>query len=321
MIINKNFCKKAIKKGMTILKSPVDYCRGYAALNELVSSKKNDEVIFFLVTPIGSNVYGLASLDAYREENPGKKVVVIGSKENEQIIRSYCQIDRVILLEPESDQYRALICFANSTKLSAKGVRQGVLNVMPKVRTKAPGDPDTMRQQRLTVFHLREDAPITYHGIEKQPVTAISNFSEIKNRVVILNPYSNSMPYITLSLYEGICEKLLGGGYDVYTNLVGDQAPIRGSKTLRCSISELYSIACEIPLIVSARSGILDFLITSNVNMFVIYENVTKTSCYDSYRLSTWKCKGKVKEIYVGNKQALNGVQEKFCAFLNDLNM
>lgn len=181
------------------------------------------------------------------------------------------------------------------------------------------GDPDTIRQQRLTVFDVDLNEPLTYHKEKTIPVTAIENFALIKNRVVIMNPYSTGIPYITISLYEQMCRELLRRNYVVFTNTINDQKPVKGSASLRCRIRELYSIAREIPLVVSVRSGILDYLVPSGVNMFVLYENVTRVSCFDSYHLSSWHCGGDICEIYIESKADRQHVQSQFCEFLDKL--
>lgn len=45
----------------------------------------------------------------------------------------------------------------------------------------------------------------------------------------------------------------------------------------------------------SVRSGILDFIVKTNVNMFVLYsgEKIKPAGC----SLVAWRCKGKIKEL------------------------
>lgn len=50
--------------------------------------------------------------------------------------------------------------------------------------------------------------------------------------------------------------------------------------------------------------------------MFVIYENVSRTNCYDSYRLTAWHCHGDLEEIYIGKKADLDQVSERFDAYM-----
>lgn len=200
------------------------------------------------------------------------------------------------------------------------GGEHGVYDTLPIGKRK--GNPDIIYLQRIRLFHLDENAPITFHSLTGTgKVTAINNFSTSKNKIVIINPYSSTMHHVTIALYETLCDVLILRGYHVYTNVVDGQSPLKGSQSLRCSIEELFTIACNIPLIVSVRSGILDFLVSSNINMFVIYENVTKSKCYDRYRLASWHCQGIIEEIYISDKKILKDVPDRFSMFLDSIGM
>ena len=58
---------------------------------------------------------------------------------------------------------------------------------------------------------------------------------------------------------------------------------------------EFLEIAANIPLLVSVRSGILDLVVKTNVNMLVLYSD--KTIDKARYSLKAWKCKGKITEL------------------------
>lgn len=81
----------------------------------------------------------------------------------------------------------------------------------------------------------------------------------------------------------------------VFTNVVNDQLPIEGSKELRCSLPELFSIVKSADLVVATRSGALDFIIQSGINMFVLYSNNEKFKAI--YDLNAWQCGGNIKEV------------------------
>lgn len=81
----------------------------------------------------------------------------------------------------------------------------------------------------------------------------------------------------------------------MFTNIVKDQLPIKGSKGLRCSLQELLGIAYRIPLIVSVQSGVLEFIANSHVNMFVICGSVNRDETKRQF--TTWCKDSKVKEV------------------------
>ena len=143
--------------------------------------------------------------------------------------------------------------------------------------------------------------------IKNAEVKAIPNFAKIKDKVIVMNPYSKSLSEFTMALYENMCTYLIENGYIVYTNVVGSQKPIKESYELRCSIEELYMIAGKIPAIVSVRSGILDFLIPSKANMFVIYENC-RGRLKKMYHLANWQISSVIHEIYCENSKSENNI-------------
>ena len=278
----KIFLKKLKHKVDIYLCKPFLYRKGKRVLAKIIAEKGNNEVIFVNRNPIGD-------------------------------------IDTIELFSSDSEILKKLLVISGFPRLCAQGAKRGVYMTLPIAKRK--GNLDAIRQQRLTVFHLDENAPITYHGLTKGKVNSIDNLDIIKDKVVIINPYSTTMRYVTMTLYEKLCDILISHGYKVYTNIVGDQKPVEGSEPLQCSIEELYSIACNIPLIVSVRSGILDLLVNTNINMFVLYENVTKSRCYDFYRLNAWHCQGVVEEIYISNKKILEQVPDRFSAYLEQLEL
>lgn len=77
--------------------------------------------------------------------------------------------------------------------------------------------------------------------------------------------------------------------------MIKDQLPIRGTKELRCGLPELLEIAAHIPCVISVRSGLLDFLAKTDVNMFVIYpKGGIKRQVYS---MKDWKRNGIVEEV------------------------
>ncbi len=138
----------------------------------------------------------------------------------------------------------------------------------------------------------------------------------------MLNPYSKSED----AGHEGNkffaeCAKILGEkGYLVYTNVVGGQRTVPGSRELRCGVEDLYRIAGKIPLIVSLRSGILDVVAPTGVNMFSVCSHKFH---YIWHNLEKWGTAGKVRNILY--KEDAPGEAERllteFNGFLAELDM
>lgn len=272
--------------------------------NSMVEEARKENSLFIVLTPlIGDTIYGMAYIEEIKKKNPQKKIIVVGSKKLEGIISTYPCVDEFRLIDTKRHGYDPISLYLWSSEKANEGLRVGIYNSMPLfyANLKDKQDPDILKLLREDVYELRKGATITYHHIPRKPIEAIINYSEIKDRIVLINPYSNSVLNGNYNLYEKLTAWLRDNGYFVFTNVVGNQKAIVGSTPLRCTLEELYSIACDIPLIISVRSGILDLIITSNVNMLVFYE--TKGNRFNkAYHLESWKCKGKIVEAFFDEK-------------------
>jgi hypothetical protein len=126
--------------------------------------------------------------------------------------------------------------------------------------------------------------------------------------------------YSNVHLFERFVTELKKRGYIVYTNVIQNQKAIEGTLRLDCSMQELYSIACDIPLIISIRTGLLDYLIPSGINMFVLYgqTKVDSSGHENDYTLQEWNPLGKLCEVWTSQKSDDEIVQE-FQKFLNHI--
>lgn len=296
--------------------------RSLCMVKKLLSEKGDNEIYILLTWAIGDNLYALANIDAIRQRYPDKKIIVYGYKRRAKLLQSYNNIDRLILLSG-----RKLVVFWNSlnpyrshyTDIFNNEIKNGIIHGIAWVYRKYVREHSVKENLEMIrtirfMLDLPYDAPITYHRLKVEAVRSIKNFDSIKHRTVIINPYSNSMNS-TMSIYEMLCDKLNSLGYIVFTNVVEKQKAVKGSIPLKCSIYELYSIACQIPFIVSLRSGILDFLIPSGISMFVIYEG----EIWESYSLGGWKSRCKIREIHAVSEEAINSIPKEFSLFLEEL--
>lgn len=151
----------------------------------------------------------------------------------------------------------------------------------------------------------------------ERPVTIIKDFEAIKDRMAILNPYSNSAFEADFELFEKSSKFMTEKEFLCYTNVIKEQRSIEETQELRCTIRQLYDIACGIPYIISIRSGILDFLAPSNINMFALYENCSER-LEDMYHVTSWNCKGKIEELYMRNADDARNAINRLGAFVKE---
>ena len=296
------------------------YIRGLRFLKKLIAEKHDDEIYLGIHYSIGDALYGLSNLKSLRERYPEKKIVVISSEHRMEILSAFDCIDRLVLLKAED--FKKLQHFLFFRILAFIGFRYGIINayIAPyySVYKKVSFD-DNRKAVNLfrKILGLQQDSPVTYHNINRITVNSIENFEQIKDRTVIINPYSVSIK-TTMSIYETFCDELIRRGYTVFTNTVGEQEAVKGSLPLKCSIQELYSIACDIPLVVSVRSGVLDLMIPSGVSMFVVYDHAS-ILMKEVYRLDGWESKCRIQEVIVDSDEDIVSLPVKFSAFLDEL--
>ena len=302
MKIDKVYLKRIKRKLKNIIHIPSRRILAESLLKETIRQKREDDIIIYLTNLIGDTVYGLAYLTAIHMTYPEKRIVVVGNLKLKNLIESYQGIDKAVYIEEKKD-LKKIGSFISDNHVSERAIQHWVYNSNPFYFKKCSDadNPDSLYQLKKHIYRLPEDSNIDYHHLYSETVvSAIKNFEDLKNKIIILNPYSNSAFEATDILFRKISYYLMENGYIVYTNVVGNQKPIYGTKELRCNIEELFNIARNISAIISIRSGILDYLAPSGVNMFVIYENCSE-KLKKMYHLTSWKCCGKIHEIYPDN--------------------
>ena len=285
--------------------------------------KKNNQVVLAPTSAIGDVLYVLSFW-----ENFGKQGGVFYISDRYKDFLESFQLApkiKIVYLQHGGFFHCFLMmfeCCKNHKVLRKLSKKRGIIFPVPHVYKNDDfiwngNKPKGIRHQLSRILDLPLD-PISLHHLTTISIKSIPNFEQSKQKICVLNPYSNSMQS-SLLLFEKIAEELKKRDFIVYTNVVNGQKEIRGTLSLECSLQELYSIAKEIPLIVSLRSGILDLLIPSNINMFVVY-GVWKVPFVqdEDYSIKEWHPKGKLREVSIKTKSE-EKIVEDFQSFLQQL--
>ena len=284
--------------------------------HKITRRKKPDTMVFASFAAIGDLLYSLAFLEEIKKREPARKIVVLTLARFRHIVESFGGYDELVLI-PD----RGLAWFRYKSLVAHLGLEhqlfQNNIIIGPWAYISKERKDESYIQAMRTKFGLKQDTPIHYHAVSPKSVTCIPQFEELHTKVVVLNPYSRSenLDSIETTFFEQACALLTQMGYIVYTNTIKNQMPIRGSKSLHCSLEELLGIASKIPLIVSIRSGILDYLIPTGIHMFVIYNNPW---FYTWYNLSSWNGQGVYKEI-LGTQHNKANLMSIFKDYLTEL--
>jgi len=153
-----------------------------------------------------------------------------------------------------------------------------------------------MDVERYILYNFDEKAKISYPVI---PDVSLDKYRNMDfNKTIIINPYSNFLENHTCSIFETITDTLLSNGYDVYTNVIKEQKVLKGTKRLDCPLEDLYTLSKKVKLVISLRSGIVDFMINSGGRFVVIYPDKTQWDRIfrQAYTLEAWQANSECYE-------------------------
>lgn len=305
-----------------------DYFVSIPYLYRLCKNKSNNEIYILTNQPIGDTVYCLAYLNAFKRNNQNKTVVLLGYRNRNTIYDLYkTSFDRIEYVDSVSNIVGSILHRKGLIKFLK---RFNIYTTYPYFYNKVPFNTGetTLDVIKNELLPLPNNAKITFPSIPCQSVTSIDGFNEIKSRVVVINPYSVTMSKINLTLFNNIVEYLTNQGYIVYTNALDNQDILPNTRRLNCSLYEFYEICNSIPLVISTRSGIIDYLISTSSNFYVIYFSVGTGGTrwlanpiekfYNYFRLDAWETNNVCEHIYKTNNESLNHFIEYFNTFINN---
>lgn len=265
-----------------------------------VFKKSPNMAVFITSYAMGDLVYGLTYLNAWRKAHPEAYVVLIADPDKEDIIQSFDGYDQVICFRRQERMgYRILVRLNGSRFYSLLGQRDWIFNTIPE-QIYGSKTGKTCLELLKEYFCLSDDAEMSYPAPQKIPITSIPNFEENKNHISVINVYSSSnrLSEAVENVMNGVVCILRRKGYIVYSNVIGDQKPLEHTQPLRCSVLELYNIADEIPVIVSVRSGVMDWVVSTASKKFVLYPSDISDGFIDMFRMEQWKCPN-IREAYL----------------------
>ena len=299
-----NMLKKIVGKFNGNLLDFVSPFCSYITLFVLLIYKKLKKIQILVVLNyvIGDRVYALSFWSELCNKYGKDNVRFVTSDKYKELICEcyYPEIKNTLFLKHYGVLMLFLQCLIVNNHCSLIARKHGIINSTASGYNKYRKNSNLSYRIMLSeIYNLPGDI-IDYPIIKDYPICSISKLDEIKenNKVCIINPYSNSMSCDSL-YFEIIVDYLNKKGMTVYCNLVQGQKPIKGSIPLYCPIEELYSICKKIPLFISLRSGILDYLISTGIDMFVVYTNKGDLAEWISkhFSLDEWNSNGNIEEV------------------------
>lgn len=275
-------------------------------LCSLIKKKSANTIEVIMGFGIGDALFCAAYLKSLKASSTARYLKFIAPKRLAPILKTYSFVDKYQFVSSYGKKMQRLNYILHDDALKAEALRYGIYTSLPT--KKQPGG--MLEYFRENVYRLSDALNIEFHNVSCGKVTAIKDFDTNYKKIVVLNPYSNSislkMGEDELFCFEKVCLFLSERGFSVYTNVIKDQKPVKGSTELRCSLTELYSIASKIPFIVSVRSGILDFIVKTNISMFILYDGEIGKS---TYSMKQWECNGIYEELLFSDWEKENGLE------------
>lgn len=259
--------------------------------------KKKDEVIFITGPGIGDVVFLFAYLKEFIKANPNKRIIVITHPNLVWLVQKYDGISKIVEVDKSTLTYRFIYAYLFSKKYCNKGIKHGIFCAVF-----AGGDPqncknDVLYTLRNYILNLGNEAKISLPHIGGGYQPAFYK-NDLDKKIILINPYSNSCKLDEHSFHylEKIAEFLKNSGYFVLTNVIGNQASIKNTTELRCNLEELIFLCLHSLCFISVRSGILDLVLPTQINMFVLYSSNERMSSF--CRMSQWTEQTKTGIIY-----------------------
>ncbi len=110
-----------------------------------------------------------------------------------------------------------------------------------------------------------------------------------KNNAVILSPYAKSVTALPDTVWEDIISDYQEHGYQIFTNVVGEEEPLKGTIPISPAICEMKSVVERAGTFIGIRSGMCDVIRTADCRKIALYPDYnycdTKWKAIDIYAI------------------------------------
>lgn len=132
--------------------------------------------------------------------------------------------------------------------------------------------------------------PVESKPCEPKGWVPYENLSEIvPGKTVILSPYAKSVVALPERVWEDIVEDYMNQGYEIFTNVVEGEKPLKGTRGISPDITQIKSLIEHAGTFVGIRSGLCDVLKTAKCKKIALYPDYnycdTKWKAIDMYKI------------------------------------
>lgn len=110
-----------------------------------------------------------------------------------------------------------------------------------------------------------------------------------EGKSVIFSPYAKSVTAIDPTVWSNAVAYYSGAGYKCYTNVIGDEKPLKGTEAISPSLLEIRSVVERAGTFIGIRSGLCDILREAKAKKIALYPDYnycdTKWKAIEMYNI------------------------------------
>ena len=122
------------------------------------------------------------------------------------------------------------------------------------------------------LFHLGNQYKMNFPSINK--TDSHINFEQWKQgKTVILSPYANTVGELPMLFWDRLVIALRENNYDVYTNVVGMQKALNGTKSMEIPLESIGTYLKNAGYFIALRNGLCDVAGQADCKKIIIFRN------------------------------------------------
>lgn len=272
------------------------------------SGEKLNHSTYYVVCPygIGDTLYVAALMESYKRQNPGiRRVCMIVKKGHAQIPDWFDAVDEKIVSDVMVNDLNAFSVSTGTWKL--KNYLYGHFRKEQNWRLLPEYEnceiKNMVYRYKKLVLHLPADCTVEEPKIMPDPELQMALMEEygIGERTIILMPYAKSTLLVERGFWERMVEILIELGYQVITNVKGDdELPIKGTRGLCADIATMAALCEFCRLVISLRNGLCDVLAFTETELVVLNNNV---DFFNEWNLSAVTSRKGIYNLLIGRDE------------------
>jgi hypothetical protein len=252
--------------------------------------KKGCETIFLAPYTGTGDIYlsGLYLNDYLKQNNIHNYVFAVVSGACKKVTKIF-DIQNVVVVKPKTSDDLVLLNSFCHRKLNIIILNDGWSDAKQWLRGYNGLNFELMF--RNFVFGFDENYKLKHPKLPDKQREVDDIFKEyglIKNKTVILAPYSNTLFDLPNDFLEEVTEIFTSKGYVVCTNCAGKEKPVKGTKSVFFPLDLAKQFMDNAGVFIGVRSGLCDIISNSSCKKIILYEKDSlfyKSSTFDYFSL------------------------------------